>query len=246
MRAQQEQEAGDTAKCTSALSEKTNMYNTLTEDLDAAAASYRKNGADAYSLKIDRKQYTDEKNLAERDLAEAAALRKAEKEANDNIVEGAEAGKKAIEEAIKVVEEFMGRKTTGTRRSRGASNVKAMLEVIGTDFDVSKKEAADAEKQQAADFLKAETELKSQIAVVEANLSSTNDALNTKVADANNDLKEMKDKRTESLTVLAALVTQNQSAECKPKGQMTYAERKQARRDEIKALKEALEIIGES
>lgn len=206
------------------------------------------------------------KEIDELDLTkdEFTKVREDEKAENEATITEAEAGKKAVQDAKKVLEKFYGEEAPSLvqksnfkqrkeepdagfeggdgRDQEGGANIIALMDVIEGDFDRTIAGTKKEEDQAARDFkaLKRTTEISIETKTAdkeakESELAATKDHIGKKLEDLNGE-QDLLDKALEELIELQPA--------CIDTG-MSYEDRVAKREDEIEALKEALSILEE-
>merc|ERR1719440_454519 len=198
-------------------------------------------------------------------LSNATAIRDEEKIENKQAIDDAEAGKKALEKAIDVLEKFYKTAANEAKGNLlqvfsaeqpeipdagfdeeyagaqdGAVGVLGMLDVVKSDFERTIKETTEDEEKAAKEFLNLETTIGKSKAVKSETLKSTQSAKDE--ADANDaknreKLKGAQDVIDKSIGETAAL-----DKACRLGGS-TPEERKQQRDEELAALKNAMDVL---
>lgn len=204
-------------------------------------------------------------------VVEMTELRAKEKADNEKTLADAESGKAAVDQAIALLKKYYDSALVQTRSRqtpliedregntvgdlapetfsstdeyRGkvaeSKGIIGILEVISSDFDRTIKTVGDAEVTAQKDFEEMKSDTEASIADKEQLKKTKKGELETKESDLvgfKDDFKTAKEMNEQALEELSKLKTS-----CVDSGE-SWAERAQHRKDEIEALKEALQIL---
>jgi len=201
-----------------------------------------------------------------KDMLEATELRENEKAQNELTVANAEKGKAAVDQAITILKKFyegaflqadpkkdrsgkavddMAPETFASDdeykgKTESSKGIIGMLEVIVADFERTAKTTEDGEKDSSKDYdtLKADTDktLKDKAKLKETKETEVK-TKESELTGFKDDLRDATKMNEEALEELEKL-----TASCVDTGE-TYAERAAHRKEEIEALKQAMQIL---
>jgi hypothetical protein len=213
------------------------------------------------------KQTSKEIAELQKALLEATELRSEEKATNEKTLEESEAGKKAVDQAILVLQDFYSANAflqkKGPNRDgdtvedtapklsysgdykgkqEASKGIIGILEMIAADFEKTISETKEAETTAQTDFETFEKDTKDDIKEKTEMNSEKEDA----IAEADAAIIEAKDslESGEKLLEKAMKDLEKLKAMCLT-GEGTFAERKKQREEEIKALKAAKQILAD-
>jgi len=202
-----------------------------------------------------------------KELLEATELRSGEKANNEKTLVDAKVGKAAVDQAIVLLQNFYGSalvqaqatptsrdgKTVGDLapktfssseeykgKADASKGIIGMLEVIASDFERTTKTVTDAESDSVADYEKLQSDTEKTIIDKNKLKDSKESDVKTKESDLTGFKDDMKDAK--ELNELALSELEKLTASCVATGE-SYAERVQHRKDEIEALKAAMQIF---
>jgi len=237
-------------------------------ELEGLEASITEKTAERKQLKMEIAELADEIAKLMKALSEATELRVDEKEDNDQTVKDAEAGKDAVEFALKVLKEFYENALVQTKkyvppdsdrsgktvgdlapeifdagyhgRQDSSKGILGLLEVILSDFDRTDVTVTDQEKSAVEKFEDYKKATEEDIEAKRAD-KEKKEANVVSLTDELTGLED--DKKTTSEALASAkeeLATLSKSC---VEGEETYEERVAARQKEIEALKKAQQIL---
>jgi len=263
-----EAEATQKAFCDKEMGKSVSQRDTAQGEIEGLLASQ----ASKTALKEDLEKDIAELSLDIADerkaLLEAGVLRKQESAENAETLRQAEEGKNGVTMALKVLEDFYKNaallqtgytapnsdregKTVGDRApeifdgeyggaQQASKGILGLLEVILSDFDRTLAKVMDEEKAAQDEFDEFHKDSESSISKKEANKKAKEDEvanLESDLVDIESDLKTQKELLDGALKSLAELDSQ-----CAQKEE-TYAERVAKRKQEIEALKQAIDTL---
>jgi hypothetical protein len=239
--------------------------------IETANAQIDATEATISALKTDIEDLAGEIAKMNKDLLEATELRANEKAENEKTIKNAEEGGKAVDQAIVLLKKFYegaflqaGAGQTPNIENRDGQTVGdlapetfssdeeykgkidaskgiiGMLEVISSDFARTVKTVTDQEAQAVKDYETVKKDLEKSISDKEKTKTDKEGEVETKESDLTgfkDDLKDASKRNELALTELEKL-----KASCVD-GEETYAERVAKRKEEIEALKEAMQIL---
>jgi len=236
--------------------------------LEGLEASITEKTAERKQLKMEIAELADEIAKLMKALSEQTELRVDEKEDNDQTVKEAEAGKEAVEFALKVLKEFYENAFVQTKRyvppdsdrsgktvgdlapeifdsgyhgrQDSSGGILGLLEVILSDFDRTDVTVTDQEKSAVEKFEEFKKATEEDIEAKKADKKKKR----AKVVSLTDELTELKDDKKTATEALAEAKEQlaTLSKSC-VEGEETYEERVAARQKEIEALKKAQQIL---
>jgi len=202
-----------------------------------------------------------------KEVLEATELRAGEKANNEKTLANAKSGKAAVDQAIVLLQDFYGSslmqaqatptsrdgKTVGDLapktfsssdeykgKADSSKGIIGILEVIASDFERTTKTVTDAEADSVADFNKLQSDTEKTIVDKNKLKDSKETDIKSKTSDLTDfkgDMRDAKDMNEQAIDELEKL-----TASCVETGE-SYAERVQHRKDEIEALKNAMQIL---
>jgi len=226
--------------------------------------------ADGYArkgeLEENKKELTHQIGNLTADLATETQNRAEEKAENEQTISDSEEGVNAVQQAIDILSHFYGEAAKATvftqqpsvddeapdagwktgeayTGSQSASTgILGMLDVIMGDFKRTISETTAAEEQAKRDFVEFERETQVSINTKQAALDNTNSELtqtNNEIADNLRDMRTQQNLLDTAVQTWVDLIPQ-----CVADPGMSYAERVEARNQEIEALKAAYCILN--
>jgi len=237
-------------------------------EIEKETATIAAKGAEKKELEDEIRELAKELSELRKALKEATELRATEKAANEKTLSMAQEGHEAVEMALQVLNEFYNNaflqasykppksdrdgNTVGDlapktsfdgdyKGNQGASKgIVGMLEVIITDFERTIDTVGDEEKHDQKEFDDFEEDSNKSIEAKEDEKTANEDdvaACEEAITDATDKLHDANDLRDAANKELAKL---------KPmcvEGEETYAQAREAREQEIEALKDALHLL---
>jgi len=227
-------------------------------------ATIETNAADKVTLAAEVSKLETQIASLKKAILEASMLRNEEKENNEVTVRDAKAGKKAVDEATKVLSDFYGDNAflqKGPNRDgkdfkkeapelsydgdykgkqEASKGIIGILEMISADFERTISETEGAEKSAQGDFEEFEKTAKDDIKDKDKLKGEKEDAIKkasgaiTDAEDAHSDAKKLMETAIEELEALKVSCFF---------GESSFAEKKKQMEDEIKALKKAKKIL---
>merc|ERR1719356_1999926 len=198
-------------------------------------------------------------------------LREKEKAENEKTIANADSGKAAVDQAVELLKKFYGSALLQSAKNRAApakdregktvgdlapdtfssdeeykgkvdasKGIVGMLEVIASDFERTSKTVADAEKSADEDYKSLKKDTEKDIKDKEK-LKKTKE---TEVETKESDLTGFKDDKKTAIKMNEEAIEELEklTTSCVDTGE-TFAERAAHRKEEIEALKQALEIL---
>jgi len=237
-------------------------------ELEGLEASITEKTAERKQLKMEIAELADEIAKLMKALSEATELRVDEKEDNDQTVKGAEAGKDAVEFALKVLKEFYDNafvqtqkyvppdsdrsgKTVGNLapeifdagyhgRQDSSNGILGLLEIILSDFDRTDATVTDQEKSSVEKFEEYKKATEEDIEAKKEDKKKKE----ANIVSLTDELTELEDdKKTTSEALKDAKEQLATLSKTCVEGEETYEERVAARQKEIEALKNAQQIL---
>jgi len=231
--------------------------------LETAGAQIDSTKATINNLKKEISDLSEEVASLNKELMEALELRTGEKANNARTVANAKSGGASVDQAITILNKFYaliqadpksrGGKTVGDMapetfsstdeyKGKGAASkgIIGMLEVISSDFARTIKTVESAESESTADYNELKTDTEKTIKDKQKLKATKETDVETKGSDLTGfkgDAKDAKTMQEEALEELEKL-----TASCVDTGE-TYAERAAHRKEEIEALKQAMQIL---
>merc|ERR1712008_424027 len=254
--------------CDEQMKETISKRDTAAAKMEGLEASITEKTPEKKELKMDIAELANEIAKLMKALSEATELRVDEKEDNDQTVKEAEAGKDAVEFALKTLKEFYSNAFVQTNKyvppdsdregntvgdlspeifdskyhgeQSSSKGILGLLEVILSDVDRTDTTVTDQEKTAAEKFEDYKKATEDDIDAKKDDKKKKEE----KVVALTDELTELEDdKKTTSKTLASAKDQLTTLSKKCVEGEETYEERVAARQKEIEALKKAQNIL---
>jgi len=262
---QAEAEATQKGFCDTQMARATGARDGAQANIESIAATQTELGSEKDLLMKAVADLSETISMESKALLEATVLRDAESKENQATISTAIEGKAAVQMAMQVLQQYYGKaflqytpangdsegKTVSDRApeifdekyggdQQASKGIMGLLEVILSDFDRTVTAVQQEEKEADATFGSFKTETKKGI----KSKNASKKAKETRVTTIEDDLIELEGKLgDEKLLLNSAHETLSKLQEKCVQGEETYAERVAKRRQEIEALKSALDIF---
>merc|ERR550537_1011040 len=230
-------------------------------EMDKQDATIHLKEAEKVKLSGEVKKLNEEVAELKKAMLEATELRSEEKANNERTLEDAEAGKKAVEDAIEVLQQFyaeflqkgpdrhgqtvkdapkLSYKGDYEGKTEASEGIIGILNVIADDFQKTIEDTKTAEETAVSEYETFEKDTNDAIDekdklidTKEEDIKKATDAI-TEAKDALKDAEDLMNNAMEELEKVTAMCMT---------GEGTFEERKKQREEEIKALKGAMKIL---